>query len=444
MKINKILMVSIIFIFIFNLNICVIVKADANNSNETIVSSDGTGDYTNIQDAISAGKKNIIIKDGTYLLSSALIIKNNNTVITGASKTGVKIIQTNTAADGVVIYADNVKVSNLTVDCQKYAGRGTAIVEGHSNNVMVSNCIVYGSNSNFSIYFAGKDYSSDEDTIKAVENGDLDKNNVVKDCTVYSTNEGDGVILALQRYGKLLNNTIIGTRIAFYMCNSSQVCGNTINDSKSHGIFVSIPAFNNIIENNIINNCALSGIKVAAETEHTNPEINNHTYMGTGFTIDNNKIINPAYFGIEIDELADSTIVSNKLSKCDYVGIYMLRSNNLHVVQNCVIDSGYGVNEPKDSNYSKNLSKNIKWDLNSNAAIFVDYNTKYIAIISNSIDNMTSGCAHAIFESNFDNNEAKDNFYVDNVIRGSYGSKTTNVNIDYSVLPLFYIGRFIR
>lgn len=445
MRIKKFLILIIIAFITFSIDISMIVKADNNDMKRVIVNSDGTGDYSTIQDAIQAGNKNILIKNGTYFISNTLIISDSNIDISGESKSGVKIIQTNSSADGIAIYASNVKLTNLTVDCQKYNGKGTAIVEGHSNNVVVSNCIVYGSNSNFSIYFAGKDYSSDTDTIKGVENGNLDSNNAVENCTVYSNNEGDGVVLALQRYGKLINNTIEGTRIAFYMCNSSVVRGNVVNNSNSQGIFVSIPAFNNIIEDNTINNCALSGIKIAAETEHTNSEIDNHTYVGTGFVIDNNRINNPAYFGMEIDELAASTVVRNKLDKCDYVGIYMLRSNNLHVVGNAITNSGYGVHESSNSKYNSNASKNIKWDTNNNSAVFVDYKASNSIIGSNDINNSTSGCAHAIFANDSQiNNQVINNIYVDNSISGDYSGKRINVNTDYSILPLFYIGRLIR
>ncbi|HEX2986171.1 MAG TPA: right-handed parallel beta-helix repeat-containing protein [Caproiciproducens sp.] len=364
---------------------------------QAVVTTDGTGNYTSIQGAIGAGETNILIKNGTYKISSPLIVRKKGTIITGESTKGVKIIQTNQTADGVVLYADDSGISHVTVDCQTYGGLGSAIVEGHSSNVKVSDCIVYGSNNGFSIYFAGKDYKSDADTIAGVETGNLDQNNVIEQCTVYSSSKTDGVILALQGNGKMINNTIIGTRIAFYMCNSSLVSGNTVIDSSQEGIFVSIPAFNNVIKNNRISHCALSGIKVAAETEHMNDAIRNHTYVGKGFTIENNTIENPAYFGMDVDELADSVIRNNKLSKCDYMGMYLLRSNNLSLFENKIENAGYGVNEPENSNYKKNLENGISWNVNDNSGIFLDYKACDNKIVKNTINSFSPGCVHAIF-----------------------------------------------
>lgn len=425
-KLKFLLVSTLILIFLTYGNITIanaktIETVESNDSEQAVVDINGTGDYITIQDAISAGEKNILIKNGVYEISSPLVVRNRNTIITGESKENVKIVQTNTSADGVVIYADNSSVSNLTVDCQTYGGLGSAIVEGHSNNVKVSDCIVYGSNNGFSIYFAGKDYIDDADTIAGVETNNLDQNNVIENCTVYSNSKTDGVILALQGHGKLINNTIVGTRIAFYMCNSSEVSGNTVNNSTTEGIYVSIPAFNNVVKNNVINNCALSGIKVAVELEHPNDAINNRTYVGTGFTIKNNVVNHPAYFGMEIDELADSVICHNSITKCDYIGIYVLRSNHLSLIQNAIIDPGYGINEPADSNYANNLLNGISWNVNDNSGIFLDYKASDNIIHRNTISSSSSGCVHAICaNSAIGDATITGNTYTNNIITGNY------------------------
>lgn len=391
------------------------------NDYSAVVSQDASGNFSTIQDALSAGKTNILVKNGTYKISSSILINKASTTITGESKTGVKIIQTNTSADGIVIYADNVTISNLTTDCQSSGGTGAAIVEGHSNNVTVDNCIIHGSNSGFSVYFAGADYADDASTIAAVETNNLDKNNVIKNCTIDSSYDMDGVVLALQGNGKLINNIVTGTRIAFYMCNSSEVSGNTINNSASQGIFIAIPAFNNIVSNNIINNSTLSGIKVAAELEHPNEAILNHTYVGTGFTISGNTINNASYFGMEIDELANSLITNNTIIKSDYVGVYILRSNNLTLTSNNIVDSGYGVHEKANSAYNTNISNGITWNVNDNSEIFLDYEASSNNISNNTISNSTTGSAHAIFANSARGDSTiSNNTYGNNIITGAY------------------------
>jgi hypothetical protein len=105
-------------------------------------------------------------------------------------------------------------------------------------------------------------------TIAAVEENQLDDENVFENNTVYSDFIGDGISFSLQKNGEVRYNNVFGSSISFYMCRYSQVLGNLIQDSPLSGISYSLPAYNNRIERNIILRSINSGIRVSCNLEH--------------------------------------------------------------------------------------------------------------------------------------------------------------------------------
>ena len=83
-----------------------------------VVAADGTGNYTDIQDgidALPAGGGVVYIKEGTYNISAAIDIKQNNTTLVGAGKS-TKIVQT--VADHIIDGGDfnAIHIEKILVD----------------------------------------------------------------------------------------------------------------------------------------------------------------------------------------------------------------------------------------------------------------------------------------------------------------------------------------
>jgi hypothetical protein len=295
-------------------------------------------------------------------------------------------------------------VSNLTIDNSAYGWAGFS--EGNSNNVTLQDCIIYRDNSTFAVYFAGKNYPSDTsiNPVSGLEKSDMDYNNKMINNIVYSEYLGDGGSFSVQKNGLVENNIVNGTRIAFYICRDSQVKNNTIRNSASNGIHVSIPSENNIITGNVIENSKASAIKVSAETEYPVET----SYYGNNININDNTINNAHYMGIEINQLANSFIENNNINKPDNVGIYLLRVNNVIVRNNILTNIGYSV-----------IDGNLwGWREDWNTGIFADYKVTNSTIENNTLSNKEFYCNYGIRELKGNLNEMND--FTDNNIEGKF------------------------
>ena len=85
-----------------------------------IVDSTGEGDYLSLSDALADDAKNILIKNGIYEVNESIVVENSGVIITGESKDGVQLIQKNTEKDLLVVKANGVRVSNITLDTLTY------------------------------------------------------------------------------------------------------------------------------------------------------------------------------------------------------------------------------------------------------------------------------------------------------------------------------------
>lgn len=381
---------------------------EINSSNSVIIDELNSGEFINdtINRLIDSGVKNIFIKNGTYKLNNMINIDKPGVTLTGENKDFTKLIQTNIHSDSVGVHkTSNVVVSNLTID--NSVNGDAAFSEGNSDNVTLKNCILYGQDkNNFTVYFAGKDYpnSVSENPVKGLENNDLDNGNIVINNTIYSKFDGDGLSFSAQKNGLVQGNNVYGTKIAVYVCRDSNVINNTIEGSSSSGIAISIPAQNDIIQGNTINNSNASGIRVMPEKEYPVSK----SYYGDNITISNNSIKNSKYMGIEIEQLANSHITSNTIDTSYSNGVYMLLTNNITVEKNNILDSGYSAVNKSPWN----------WDKNLDSGIFMDYSVKKSLLVGNIITNNNCVCPYGIREQTDSLNEQ--NSLSDNRVLGEF------------------------
>ena len=371
-----------------------------------------SGDYTNIQDALDADEKNILILDGTYNITDHILIANDDVVLKGESKENVIIIQQDPADDGVVVRGDYVTVENLTINTMDFDAKA-AFVEGDANYVTLKDTIIYGPSDTFAIFFAGKTHSVGDDTLAAVENNDLDSNNTMIDNTIYSTWDGDSISFSLQKYGYVARNEIIGAKLAIYMTRDTLVEDNIITDSASQGIYYSTPAYDNTIINNTINNALQSGIKIATQYEHPIDT----DYRATGLILEGNTVNGARYLGIEINQLRDSLIQNNNINTIDAAGIFLLRVENTDIINNEITNVGFGVTTGSLYGWSDTLCMGI----------MLDYDVSDVNITGNNIYNNDPD-AQMAFAIKVMPNTNNENFTISN--NTLYGDAAIYVNFE--------------
>jgi len=108
-----------------------------NNFIEAIVDAAGGGDYTKVSDAITAGKKGIFVRNGTYSSEAAWTLSTANTSIIGESREGVVIDYGAAGGSKVTISADNVTITNLTFDDWTDPGTGYVISVNGCDNTLI-------------------------------------------------------------------------------------------------------------------------------------------------------------------------------------------------------------------------------------------------------------------------------------------------------------------
>ncbi|MDQ1236289.1 competence protein ComGC [Paenibacillus sp. SORGH_AS306] len=304
---------------------------------ESIVDASGKGDYVSLEQAIQAQATHIYIRNGIYDVNTTLQIDLEDTIIRGQSRDGVVLRQTQAPNDLVVIRADRVHISNLTLDTYTY-NAGATLVVADANQVIVQDSLFKGSERIFAVYFAGPSVAAGQDTLAAVESGTLDDGNQFLRNEVYSHYAGDGLSFSLQKNGLVQHNTLHNAVLAFYMCRNSEVSNNLINDSPGVGIHYSMPAYDNIIRDNEIYRSLGSGIRASANLEHPVPT----TALYEGLLIEHNIIKDTRSFGIELDQVGSRTrIQRNTIRQTDFSGIIVLRSYDLRIHNNQLSNNAY-------------------------------------------------------------------------------------------------------
>ena len=140
---------------------------------------------------------------------------------------------------------------------------------------------------------------------------------------------GDSVSFSLQADGEVRDNILNGG-MAMYMLVNVTCSNNTVTDSPTNGIFVSLPTTDVRIENNTVSGSKYSAIAVKPQVEHPAAGRMNDS---TGLVIAGN-MLTGQYNGIEIDgTIGDPTqgrlrgvvLSENTIELNDFAAIYILR-----------------------------------------------------------------------------------------------------------------------
>lgn len=186
------------------------------NSDWTIVSQDNNGQYRNLPEALEAGHTQIYIKDGTYEISSSVIIgrHNRHLKIRGESRENTILKFTGDYSFLVIFDTEDISISQLTLDAKHANERSERMWEVigvvSSSDVSIVDTIVFSSSMMYGIFFAGPSnrYADGQETIDAYNAGDLDRGNVVENTIIYSEYEGDALTFTMQRDGRMNNNKV--------------------------------------------------------------------------------------------------------------------------------------------------------------------------------------------------------------------------------------------
>jgi parallel beta-helix repeat protein len=283
-------------------------------------------------------------ENGDYELTEQLNINKPNIRLIGLSGDAkdVHIHQTIVDNNGLNITADNIVINYLSIHVEE--GEGVCLSHANANWSNIENCHFYGSNTNFTVYFAGPSVNAGQDTIDGFLNDHLDMHNVFDNNIVYTRWEGDAISFSLQKYGSVRDNIVRGGKIAIYMVKQCLVTSNSLYDSSAHGIICSLPSHDLSIENNYIRNSASASINVSLQIEHGLFINENH-----GIVIRNNKIENSGYIGIEINNANNIIIENNNIKWTKQFGLYILKSSNIHIKNNNISQFTRGIHMDVDS-----------------------------------------------------------------------------------------------
>ena len=108
---------------------------------------------------------------------------------------------------------------------------------------------------------------------------------------------------------------------------------NTVLESETYGIFVTVPARNVYIQDNKIIRSRNSGIKVTRQIDHKSEEtgeiLTPKTYRAGGIKLTGNQIFDTHFLGIEIDQTHQAIVTHNSISRTDYSGIFIQDSDHI-------------------------------------------------------------------------------------------------------------------
>ena len=324
---------------------------------ETIfVGGNGPGNYSSIQDAINASTNGdiIFVYSGTYhenikINKSVSLIGENktNTYIDGRGKNDV-----------LYVSVDYVTISGFTIQNSgnDVMGRDAGIKVHSDHNDIVGNIIKKNHNG---IYLKSCSYNK-------ISGNNMNNNSdcvAIDDWTHHITilenhisNNGYGIScggIFENRHHIFSGNTINYNRVGIYLTGSSDniISGNTIIGNRYPGIELSSSSSNNIITGNYIslNACGIS------------LEFSNNIFISNNTLIRN-------YYGIEIENVSDTTIMRNTIKDHIswglhlYLYIWQTESNN-DILQNNFLNNNpdatfiYGADHLSDS-------FNVDWDGN--------------------------------------------------------------------------------
>lgn len=237
---------------------------------DLIVALDGSGDFDNIADALknlSSGGGRILIKEGTYIIKSGLVIPVSNVRLTGSGFSTKITIPTLGVATTLIsatsknkIIIENLRIAGLGVEDDNGISLDTC------NNCLIQDCFVENCNDNGIVF----DTVTESYIIKNKLAGSVTNISVVdSDRNIINENiisgGTSGISLSDSLNNKIVNNNVIngsddGIRIANGSDNNI-IGGNRVDGFSGAGDFGIVitgggdPGDRNIINDNIVLNC---------------------------------------------------------------------------------------------------------------------------------------------------------------------------------------------
>lgn len=343
-------------------------------SQVTVGGPDGNGDYETLLAALDAGEDDVLVLDGVHDVHGTIRIERSGVRIIGTSRDGTVLRKTGSASFILVVNAEDVTVANLTLDAKTFDNDSNQIWEAfgtvNCNRTVLRSTTVLGSDHMFAVYFAGS-----ADTIDAFNDGRMDSGNVLEDNIIHSDYSGGALTFKLQKNGRVSDNTITGGSISLAMNRDLTCSGNTVEDSASAGIYVKVPAENNVLDGNTVLRSQSSGIVVRRRNGQTPT-----SYRAPGISIRSNRIEDSRFMGIEVDQTMGAVIEGNVARTPDFSSIYLLRTDGAQVVGNSVEDFGQ----------SAHRTPIHGWSDSQNSGIYGDYATTGATIKDNIVVNAGS------------------------------------------------------
>lgn len=278
--------------------------------------------------------KTFFFKDGEYTVTKQINISGKNVRMIGLSgnASAVHLIQETVDQNLLNITGDNFTMSDMSLHSEE--GDTVCLSQSGSSWSHITNCHFYGSDTNFTVYFAGPDVAAGQETIDAYTNNLLDTNNIFDNNVIYTKWSGDAVSFSLQRFGSLRNNIIRGGKLAVYMVKDSTISHNYAWDSSAHGIICSLPCNKVEISNNVIRKSSSASISLRAQLEHGDFNTDDHDLV-----IKNNTITDCKHIGIEVNSGHNIVIDGNVVIAAAQTSIYLLRCSGVSLKNNTCVGS---------------------------------------------------------------------------------------------------------
>jgi parallel beta-helix repeat protein len=390
------------------------------------VGGSGTGNFTNIQEAIdnASNGDTVFVFNGTYF---GYININKSIDIIGEDKNTTFII--GYVAYTISILSDWVNISGFTIQNGERYGEGVRIDSNYNNFL---NNIIDTPNDNIRISGIGNTISANSfssDSIILSGDSNIITNNII-------TNDYHGIYLTDSSDNIILNNSFYNSGL--FISEDSEffntVMNNTVNDKSLEYIFnESDLILNNDAGQIILVNCT----NITVQDQVILNTTAGIQLWGSNSCIISGNTISENHYGLCIYG-SKNIINDNNVTKNTYDGICFFGNNNT-LSKNIISNNDNGIylyysdyNTIKNNNFT-----------NNNYNIQLDYGSDFNKIINNIIKNSQyaisiSSFNNTIFRNNFSENDkgiylggqSKDNtIYHNNFINNIQNAYDTGINI---------------
>jgi len=357
---------------------------------------DGTNASVVIQSAINAlssGGK-VFIKEGTYLLSTPIVIEKSDITLVGESWATILKVADGANCDAIVVgkygypfptYYRNT-IANLGIDGNKANQAAAATLHGivvyRNDYTVVENCYIHDVDGTGIRFYA---------TNRCIMRGNLVKDttkycyilennaeyNVIEGNRGFTSTNWENMLLYGTDTGGVKYNTVVGNILdgagydTLTLANNSDfntIIGNIIRNGSLRGIYLHLTSDGNVISNNIVENNNQHGIRLAG---CSNNIITNNVILNNGQVAAN------LYDGINLVDENTNYCLNNIIS------------NNRIYDNQATKTQRYGINEEGNSNYNKIVDNDVTGNLKTIAIVGantkVQFNLGYVTENSGTI-----------------------------------------------------------